>query len=83
MIWLLLLAPLLEIAVFSVFRVKSKTHLTGEIIYHSFFQTIIAYLFLLLVFYQSFIFKFYPILIIGFLMLVLSLLYFLKDNDLS
>ena len=83
MIWLLLLAPLLEIAVFSVFRVKTKTHLTGEIIYHSFFQTIIAYLFLLLVFYQSFIFKFYPILIIGFLMLVLSLLYFLKDNDLS
>ena len=83
MIWLLLLAPLLEIAVFSVFRVKTKTHLTGEIIYHSFFQTIIAYLFLLLVFYQSFIFKFYPILIIGSLMLILSLLYFLKDNDLS
>lgn len=83
MIWLFLGIPLIEITIFSIFRVKSKTHLTGEIVYHSFFQTIIAYLVLLLIFYQSFFFKFYPIIIFGFLLLFLSLLYFLKDNELS
>lgn len=83
MTWLFLFIPLIEIIIFSLYRVKSKTHLLSEIIYHTVFQTIIAYLFVVLVFYQSFIFKFYLILIIGFAMLILALIYFLKDNDLS
>jgi hypothetical protein len=83
MTWLFLIIPLVEIVIFSLYRVKSKTHLLSEIIYHTIFQTIIAYLFLVLVFYQSFIFRFYPILIIGFALLFLALIYFLKDNDLS
>lgn len=83
MTWLFLFIPLIEIIIFSLYRVKSKTHLLGEIIYHTSFQTIIAYLFVILVFYQSFIFKFYFILIIGFAMLFLALIYFLKENDLS
>ena len=83
MTWLFLFIPLIEIIIFSLFRVKSRTHLLSEIVYHTIFQTLIAYLFLVLVFYQSFIFKFYLILIIGFALLFLALIYFLKDNDLS
>ena len=83
MILLFLIVPLIEIVVFSFLRVKSKTHLTGEIIYHSFFQSVISYLFLLLFFYQTFFSKFYLLLIVLFMMLIFALLYFLKDNDLS
>lgn len=74
--------PLVLILGFSVLRnLNQKMLLPKEVIYHSFFQTIIAYLIVLIFFFQGFIFNLYVIFIIVPLMLILGLIYFFKTSD--
>ncbi|MFA6647857.1 MAG: hypothetical protein WCS32_04385 [Candidatus Izemoplasmatales bacterium] len=83
MTWVLISLPLITIFVYTYLRMLSKSNLKGEIFYHTFFQTSISFLLVILFFFQGFIEKFYVIVIIVALLLLISLFYFLKDNDLS
>jgi len=78
-----LVLPFLLILIFTIKRVIDKTSLTGEVIYHVSFQVTISYILFILFFLQGFIYRFYIVVILISLLLVISLFYFIKENDLS
>ncbi len=80
MIILFLILPVLITSIFTFIRVRQKASLTGEIIYHISFQTIIAYLITYIFFFQGFIPVFYALFISIGLLVLISLFYFIKDT---
>lgn len=75
--------PYLIVLVFTLLRILKKTSLLSEVIYHTAFQSLISYLFVMLFFFQGFIGRFYVALIIAMALLIISLFYFIKDTELS
>lgn len=76
------LIPFILILGFSLTRnLKQKTLLPKEVAYHTVFQSVIAYLFVVIFFFQGFIFNLYVIFIIVPLVVIIGLFYFFNNTD--
>jgi len=83
LIWVFLIFPYLVILGFTLARILKKTSLLSEVIYHTVFQSITSYLFVMLFLFQGFIDRFYVALIVIILLLVVGLFYFIKETEFS
>jgi hypothetical protein len=71
------------ITVFTIIRIKQKTDLVSEVIFHSFFQISISYCFWLLLFLQGFFNSILFVFIVLPVGLIIALVYFLYENEYS
>jgi hypothetical protein len=76
------LIPFILILGFSLTRnLRQKTLLPKEVAYHTLFQSVIAYLFVVIFFFQGFIFNLYVIFIIVPLVVIIGLFYFFNNTN--